>query len=66
MSERLTVRATYAVSKDGKEVTGQVEFVARVADPSKGYALEQRARNAVSGRIAVPASTVRITGVMSF
>lgn len=66
MSVRLTVRATYAVTKDGKETTGQVEFIARVADPSKGYALEQRARNAVSRRMGVAASTVRIVGVMGF
>ncbi|KWW32426.1 MULTISPECIES: hypothetical protein [Cupriavidus] len=64
--ERLTVRANYTVTKDGKETTGQVEFIARVADSSKGYGLEQRARNAVSRRVGVPASSVRIIGVISF
>lgn len=66
MTERLTVRATYAIKNDGQDVTGLIEFIARVADPSKGYRLEERARNAVARRVGVPASKVRIVGVMSF
>lgn len=64
--ERLAVRASYIASKDGSEMGGNVEFVARIRDSSKGYGLEDRARKAVARRLKVPASNIRITGVMSW
>ena len=64
--ERLTVRATYVATKDGQEAAGLVEFVARVADSSKGYNLEERAKRAASRRTGLPAPSIRITGGMSF
>lgn len=64
--ERLTVSASYTAIKDGLEIAGRVEFVARVSDSSKGYNLEDRARKAVVRRLKVPASNVRITGVMGW
>lgn len=64
--EHLTVCASYTAIKAGSEVSGKVEFVARVRDSSKGYNLEGRARSAVARRLKIPASSVRITGVMGW
>ncbi len=64
MPVRLAVRASYTATKDGAETSGRVEFVARIADDSEGYKLEERARRAVARRLAVRLADVRITGVM--
>lgn len=64
MTERLAVRASYTVTKDGAETSGRVEFVARIVDASRGYKLEERARRAVARRLGIRLADVRITGVM--
>jgi len=40
--ERIAVSASYEAVQGGKPVAGRIEFVARVADASKGYDLVYR------------------------
>lgn len=49
--ERIAVSASYEAVKLGKAVTGRVDFIARVADPTKGYDLTSRAQSAVVRRL---------------
>lgn len=65
--ERLAVTASYKVTLDsGATQQGRVQFVARVADASKGYDLLGRAKRAVARRLKCAASKVAIVGVESF
>jgi hypothetical protein len=63
--ERIAVSASYEVVKNGVPVAGRVEFVARVADATKGYDLAARAQRAVARRLRVRLADVKILGVMS-
>jgi hypothetical protein len=63
--ERIAVSATYEVLKNGRPVTGRVDFVARVADASRGYDLTARAQRAVARRLRVRPADVNIVGVTS-
>ena len=62
--ERIAVRISYTVTRAGKPENGELEFIARVVNSSKGYDLVGRGRRAVSRRLKVPLSTVEITGVL--
>ncbi|QBR04056.1 hypothetical protein [Paraburkholderia pallida] len=63
--ERIAVSATYEAVKHGEPVAGSIDFVARVADPSKGLDLVTRAQCAVARRLRVRLTDVKILGVMS-
>lgn len=60
--ERISVRAMYRVGPDSplKHLT----FVARVKDSSNGYKLAERAQRAAGRRENIPASQIKIVGVM--
>ncbi|KVL85370.1 hypothetical protein WT03_29740 [Burkholderia stagnalis] len=63
--ERIAVSASYEAVKLGKAVTGRVDFIARVADPTKGFDLTTRAQRAVARRLRVRPADVKIVGIMS-
>ncbi|HDR8909173.1 MULTISPECIES: hypothetical protein [Burkholderia cepacia complex] len=63
--ERIAVSATYEAVKHGELVAGNVEFVARIVDPSKGYDLITRAQRAVARRLRVRLADVKILGIIS-
>jgi hypothetical protein len=63
--ERIAVSASYEAVKHGEPIAGSIEFVARVADPSKGLDLVTRAQRVVARRLGVRLADVKILGVMS-
>lgn len=63
--ERIAVIADYEVKKHGELLTGRVEFVARIADPAKGFDLVARAQRAVARRLTVREADVKIVGLLS-
>jgi hypothetical protein len=63
--ERIAVSATYEALQNGKPVAGRVDFVARVADASRGYDLTTRAQRAVARRLRVRTADVKIVGLTS-
>lgn len=65
MMERIAVSANYEAIKHGVAVKGRVDFIARVADHSRGCDFTLRAQRAVARRLRVRLADVKITGVMS-
>lgn len=65
MMKRIAVSANYEAIKHGVAVKGRVDFIARVADHSRGCGLTLRAQRAVVRRLRVRLADVKITGVMS-
>jgi hypothetical protein len=64
--ERVGMMVNYEATQNGKPVIGQLNFVARVADSTKGYDLSIRAQRAVARRLRVKLSDVKIVGVLSY
>ncbi|MXN79625.1 hypothetical protein GR157_33505 [Burkholderia sp. 4701] len=63
--ERIAVSASYEAIQQGKPIVGRVDFVARVADATKGYDLAMRAQRAVARRLRIRVADVKIVGVES-
>ncbi|MEX3859725.1 MULTISPECIES: hypothetical protein [Paraburkholderia] len=63
--ERIVVSARYEVVNNVKPVAGPVEFVARVAEATKGNDLAARARRAVARRSGIRLADVKILVMLS-